>query len=55
MYYHTYILSIENPTTMNYKLLELVLSSLTIFFLSINLYASEWGKEEKIEPKLFNV
>ena len=25
------------------------------FFLCINLYASEWGKAEKSEPKLFNV
>ena len=40
---------------MNYKSLKIILAPLIIFFLGINLYASEWGKAEKNEPKLFNV
>jgi multidrug efflux system membrane fusion protein len=40
---------------MNYKSLKIILTPLIFFFLGINLYASEWGKAEKSEPKLFNV
>ena len=40
---------------MNYKSLKIILTPLIFFFLGINLYASEWGKTEKSEPKLFNV
>ena len=56
MYSSTYILTIESPTTtMNYKSLKIILTPLIIFFFSFNLYASEWGKAEKDETKLFNV
>ena len=40
---------------MNYKSLKIILTPFIFFFLGINLYASEWGKTEKSEPKLFNV
>jgi multidrug efflux system membrane fusion protein len=40
---------------MNYKSLKIILTPLIIFFFSFNLYASEWGKAEKDETKLFNV
>ena len=41
---------------MNISILKLLLTSFLIFFFNINIFASEWGKEEKkSEPKLFNV
>ena len=40
---------------MNYKSLKIILTPLIFFFLGIHLYASEWDKTEKSEPKLFNV
>ena len=52
----TYILTKRGTTTtMNFSILKLTLALLSSFFFSINLYASEWGKAEQSEPKLFNV
>ena len=40
---------------MNFSISKLTFTFFFTFFLNINIFASEWGKAEKSEPKLFNV
>ena len=40
---------------MNFSISKLTFTFFFTFFLNINIFASEWGKAEKNEPKLFNV
>ena len=40
---------------MNFSISKLTFTFFFTFFLNINIFASEWGKTEKSEPKLFNV
>jgi len=40
---------------MNISILKLIVTSFLFFFFNFNIFASDWGKAEKSEPKLFNV
>jgi len=40
---------------MNFSISKLTFTFFFTFFLNINIFASEWSKAEKSEPKLFNV